>query len=54
MLIQGTLAGVAIIADYTVSFIGLKTGLFTGSGRACCGESFFFMAWIFRLKSMTG
>ncbi len=37
----GTIAGVAIIADYTVSFIGLKTGLFTGSGRACCGEIFF-------------
>jgi len=37
----GTIAGVAIVADYTISFIGLKTGLFTGSGRACCGEIFF-------------
>lgn len=37
----GAIAGVAIVADYTVSFIGLKTGLFTGSGRACCGEVFF-------------
>ena len=24
--------------DGTVSFIGLKKGLFTASGKACCGE----------------
>ncbi len=38
---SGVIAGTAIRADYTVSFIGLKTGLFTGSGKACCGEIFF-------------
>lgn len=34
----GAVRGTAIRADVTVSFIGLKTGLYTASGRACCGE----------------
>ena len=37
----GAVSGAAVIADFTVSFIGLKQGLFTASGRACCGEVVF-------------
>jgi len=37
----GAIAGSAIRASETVTFIGLKKGLFTGSGRACCGQVFF-------------
>ena len=33
----GVIAGAAVNANHTVSFIGLKKGLFTASGRACCG-----------------
>jgi hydroxyethylthiazole kinase-like uncharacterized protein yjeF len=33
----GAISGVAINANQTVSFIGLKKGMFTGSGKACCG-----------------
>lgn len=34
----GAISGAAIDADQTITFIGLKKGLFTGSGKACCGE----------------
>ena len=34
----GAISGAAIDAEYTVTFIGLKKGMFTGSGKACCGE----------------
>ena len=34
----GEIAGVAIDADQTITFIGLKKGMFTGSGRACSGD----------------
>ncbi len=34
---SGTVMGCAVEADATVSFIGLKRGLFTGEGPACCG-----------------
>ena len=34
----GAMAGAAIDAERTVTFIGLKKGMFTGSGKACCGE----------------
>lgn len=34
----GRVLGVAVKADVTVSFIGLKQGLFTGEGPDCCGE----------------
>ncbi len=37
----GTILGVAIQAAATISFIGLKQGLFTGQGPACCGEIHF-------------
>ena len=35
---SGRVMGAAVRADLTVSFIGLKTGLFTGEGPALCGE----------------
>ncbi len=35
---SGRVLGSAIEADVTISFIGLKRGLFTGRGRDCCGE----------------
>lgn len=35
---QGTVAGVAIRADLTVTFIALKAGLLTGFGPECCGR----------------
>jgi len=37
----GAVSGVAINAERTVSFIGLKKGLFTGSGKTCTGEVVF-------------
>lgn len=35
---SGRILGVAVQATVTVSFIGLKQGLFIGSGPDCCGE----------------
>lgn len=37
----GAIMGTAIHADTTVSFIGLKQGMFTASGKACSGEIIF-------------
>jgi ADP-dependent NAD(P)H-hydrate dehydratase / NAD(P)H-hydrate epimerase len=37
----GTVLGVAIRAEATVSFIGLKQGLFTGVGPDYCGQIYF-------------
>jgi hydroxyethylthiazole kinase-like uncharacterized protein yjeF len=37
----GSISGAAIDARHTVTFIGLKKGLFTGSGKACCGDVHF-------------
>ena len=37
----GTPLGAAVKADATLSFIGLKRGLFTGAGPECCGEVLF-------------
>jgi NAD(P)H-hydrate epimerase len=34
----GRVLGVAVRADATISFIGLKQGLFTGEGPTCCGQ----------------
>ncbi|THB66292.1 MAG: NAD(P)H-hydrate dehydratase [Gammaproteobacteria bacterium] len=34
----GKIYGAAVYADITVSFIGNKSGLFTGSGKECCGR----------------
>ena len=34
----GAILGAAIQAAATITFIGLKQGLFTGQGPACCGE----------------
>jgi hydroxyethylthiazole kinase-like uncharacterized protein yjeF len=34
----GRILGVAVRAEATVSFIGLKQGMFTGEGPDCCGE----------------
>ncbi len=34
---SGAVMGCAVEADATVSFIGLKQGMFTGEGPACCG-----------------
>ena len=38
---SGRVLGVAIEADVTVTFIGLKRGLFTSAGPDCCGEIIF-------------
>lgn len=38
---RGTVSGVAIRADVTVTFIALKAGLFTGYGPECCGRLVF-------------
>ena len=38
---RGTVMGIAVEADYTISFIGLKQGLFTGRARDYCGEIHF-------------
>ncbi len=35
---SGRVLGVAVKAHVTISFIGLKTGLFTGCGRDYCGD----------------
>ncbi len=35
---RGVVLGTAVRAAVTVSFIGLKLGLFTGDGPECCGE----------------
>jgi NAD(P)H-hydrate epimerase len=35
---SGAILGTAVRAAATISFIGLKQGLFTGDGPACCGE----------------
>jgi NAD(P)H-hydrate epimerase len=37
----GSVSGAVIDARHTVTFIGLKKGLFTGSGKACCGNIHF-------------
>lgn len=37
----GAVLGTAVRAEATISFIGLKQGMFTGEGPACCGEIFF-------------
>ena len=37
----GAIAGCAVRADATITFIGLKKGLFTANGRECGGEIFF-------------
>ncbi len=37
----GAILGAAIQAAATITFIGLKQGLFTGQGPACCGEVHF-------------
>ncbi len=37
----GQVLGCAIKADLTVTFIGLKQGLFTAEGKGCCGEIIF-------------
>ncbi len=34
----GAEMGIAVRADVTLTFVGLKQGLFTGSGPDCCGE----------------
>jgi len=39
--LTGSIKGAAIKADVTVTFIALKTGLFTASGKACCGDIVF-------------
>jgi len=37
----GRVMGVAVRADATMSYIGLKAGLFTGQGRSCAGTIYF-------------
>ena len=37
----GSLAGIAVQADITVTFIGLKQGMFTAQGKDVCGEIVF-------------
>jgi NAD(P)H-hydrate epimerase len=37
----GDIMGYAVKADYTVSFIGLKQGMFTGFAAECCGNIVF-------------
>lgn len=39
--LTGSIKGAAICADITITFIALKLGLFTASGKACCGEVIF-------------
>jgi len=38
---RGTVSGVAVRADMTVTFIALKAGLLTGFGPECCGRLVF-------------
>ncbi len=35
---SGAISGAAVKANQTITFIGLKKGMFTGSGKECCGE----------------
>ncbi len=37
----GVIMGCSVKADITVSFIGLKQGLYTGQAADCCGEIYF-------------
>lgn len=37
----GVILGAAVQARHTISFIGLKQGMFTASGRDCCGRIHF-------------
>ncbi len=37
----GTVMGIAVQAELTVTFIALKQGMFTGQGAQCCGTIFF-------------
>ena len=37
----GSVSGAAVRADVTVTFIALKSGLFTGQGPECCGQVIF-------------
>ena len=37
----GVVMGCAVMADMTVTFIGLKQGLYTGQAADCCGEIYF-------------
>jgi NAD(P)H-hydrate epimerase len=37
----GRIMGAAVRAEATISFIGLKQGMFTGAGPDCCGEIWF-------------
>jgi len=37
----GRILGTAVRAEATISFIGLKQGMFTGSGPDCCGDVHF-------------
>lgn len=37
----GQILGVAVRADASISFIGLKQGMFTGAGPDCCGRVYF-------------
>ncbi|WP_419641604.1 NAD(P)H-hydrate dehydratase [Thiolapillus sp.] len=37
----GKILGTAVRADATVSFIGLKQGMFTADGPGCCGDVYF-------------
>lgn len=38
---SGNILGCAVRAEATISFIGLKQGMFTAKGPACCGEVVF-------------
>ncbi len=38
---SGRVLGTAVQADATISFIGLKQGLFSGEGPDCCGKIYF-------------
>ncbi len=38
---RGVVLGAAVEAEATISFIGLKRGMFTGAAVDCCGEIFF-------------
>lgn len=38
---RGVVLGSAVLADLTISFIGMKQGLMTGEAAACCGELYF-------------
>jgi len=38
---SGRIMGVAVRADITITFVGLKQGLFTGQGADCCGRIVF-------------